>query len=268
MKRKMIKIAVVNQKGGVGKTCTASYLAFALAAKGRKVLAVDLDSSRNLTRMMYPEEHEYTLLNAFDEDCSTQEAIYNVRKNLDILCGDLGFAQAAWISRFKIRDEETGEEFPDPTVLADELKRVEEQYDYCVIDSPPSLGVMMSNTLTAADELVIPCDPDVGSIYGIQDLEGFIDDARINNKSLKIAGILLTRCKNTNQAKAIADIAEQVAEAMGTKVFRAKIRENTTVAEARNSSEFLRDYDARCNGTQDYNTFVNEYWKDLNSRKS
>ncbi len=264
--RKMLKIAIVNQKGGVGKTCTASFLAFALAAKSKKVLAVDLDSSKNLTRMMYPEEPNYTLLNAFDEDCTTEEAVCHIRKNLDILCGDLGFAQAAWIKRFKIKDEETGEEFPDPTVLADELRRVEDKYDYCVIDSPPSLGIMMSNTLTAADEIVIPCDPDVGAIYGIQDLNGFIEQAKVNNSKLKIAGILMTRCKNTNQTRAVTDLAVRIADAIGTKVFRAKIRDNTDVAEARNSSEFLREYDPKCIGTQDYNTFVNGYWKDLNKR--
>lgn len=255
--KRMRVVSIINQKGGVGKTTTAVYLAYALAAAGKKVLALDLDASRNMSiEMRQGEEPEYTCIDAFSGDCDTEDAIYNIGKNLDIMCGSKDLAAAPWTKRFQDGDM---------TVVRDELEQIADNYDFAVVDTPPTLGVLMTNALGASDDIVIPAETDMASVLGISDLKTYIENVKDSvNPGLRIAGILVTRASmNTVMTRTGLEMLEQAAEALGTKVFNTKIHESTYVKEARYSSEFLRSYKKNCKATEDYDSFVAEYLKDL-----
>lgn len=180
-------VAIANQKGGVVKTTSTLNLGTALANAGKRVLMGDLDSQGSLTISTgnEPDEYEFTIcdiLKKKPEDIT--KCIYNISDNLDIIPSiiDLASLEMELMSR-------TAREM----VLARELSKIKDQYDYILIDCPPQLSILTLNALAAADKVIIPCKTDYLSYRGLEQLEGTINDVKeLVNPNISIMGVIAT----------------------------------------------------------------------------
>src|SRR5919199_1122656 len=183
----MRTIAIANQKGGVGKTTTAVNLGAGLAIEGYRVLMIDLDSQCNLTRtFLSPEMIQNTLANVLidkGEQLPFQAAIYETHiDNLDLAASHIRLA----------RLEKSGQ-FDDLFRLKDALNSLSADYDFVLIDCPPSLGIVVTQALLASDYVLIPVAAEYYAFEGTQDLEETIKGVRRSNSGLNILGYVITR---------------------------------------------------------------------------
>lgn len=247
---------VTNQKGGVAKTTTAFNLGIGLYKQGYKVLLIDLDAQTNLAFNAGVNllNIDSTLYDCFKNKADIEDCIINLDKGLDIVIGGIDFAGA---------DREFNQ-LGREKMLSKALKPISKQYDYCVIDTPTTLGVINENSLTFADTIIIPMKAEVYALQGINQLYGFIEDIRENsNPDIKIGGILLTMVnENTNLYKDMRVQIEKVAERIGTKVYKSYIHNATAVGEVAIQRGNLYDLAPRATATKDYIDFVKEVIKD------
>ena len=235
--------AVINQKGGVGKSTTAEALSAGLFLKGFKTLAIDLDAQGNMTYTAKASTEGSTALGVLMGEVKPEAAIQHTDNSGDIIAASKALAGAdAFI-------KETGKEY-----------RLQGIYDYIIIDTPPALGILTINALTACNSVIIPAQADIYSLQGIEQLAETIKPVRkYCNPSLTIAGILLTRYSpRAVLSREVAEIADQLAQRLGTKVFRTTIRENISVKEAQISQTSLFDYAPNSNAAKDYQAFIEE----------
>jgi len=204
-------VAIINQKGGVGKSTTAEALLAGLSLKGYKTLAIDLDAQGNLTYSTGATTEGATALGILTGEVKAKEAIQQTKSG-DIIASNKALAGAdAFIS-------DTGKEYR----LKEALETISGDYDYIIIDTPPALGILTINALTACDSVIIPAQADIYSIQGI----------------------------------------EQLAEKLGTKLFKTTIREAIAVKEAQISQESLYSYAPRAKVAEDYTNFIEELLKE------
>lgn len=242
----MKTICCINQKGGVGKTTIA--LATAQGIGGR-VLFVDLDPQRNASSVLGVSGAEHTSLDVLEGECSMREAITDAG-GIDAVSADSRAANA------DKRIEGVGAEYR----LKEALDSVSGDYDYCIIDTPPALGILAVNALTASDVAVIPAQADIFSLEGIGQLASTIQAVRTySNVTLGVAGIVLTRYNaRTTLSREIRDAAQEAADALETRVFDATIREGIAVKEAQAMREPIFDYAPRAKVTQDFRSYISE----------
>lgn len=243
-------IAIANRKGGVGKSTTAAALVSGLTLKGYRVLAVDLDAQRNLTSTMSARVDSKTALGVLTGDITAKEAIRKTESG-DIIPASKSLSGADAILT------ETGKEYR----LKEALEPVKGLYDYCIIDSPPALGILTVNALTAANSVIIPAQADIYSLEGIEDLQETIQPVRkYCNPTLEIQGILLTRYSPRSiLSRDVTTLAEQLAEQLETSLFKATIREAVAVKEAQISQQNLFTYAPKAKVTEDYKAFIEEF---------
>ena len=252
----MKTIVLTNQKGGVAKTTTAYALAAGLRNKGYRVLIVDADPQSNLTYTAGREENkENTLYEVLKGNCTVHQAMRNtnpIETAMSIL--SVGLAGTA-------ADMELASRTAREYILKEALEKVAGDYDFCVIDTAPTLGLLTLNALTAADRVIIPMNLEVYSLQGMEQLSGFIDNVRkYTNKDLRISGLLITKYnERTNISKALKENVEQAAKVMNTKVFNAKIRESVAVKEAQLLRSDLYTEAPKATATLDYLAFVDEF---------
>lgn len=246
----MIAITCCLEKGGSAKTTTTHAIGAGLARLGNRVLFVDLDPQGNLTQTMLGEEVDITSADVIAEEIGITEAIKKVSDEIDILPANRTNAKL---------ERKIGDEIGREHKLKEALDELED-YDYVVIDTPPALGLLTINALSASDWVVIPAQTDVFALDGIESLGKTIQTVQqYSNPTLKIAGVLLTRYnKRTNLSKLAGARAEELAEEIGTKVFDAKIREGIAVREAQAVGEDLFSYAPRSNPAKDYQQFIEE----------
>lgn len=246
----MRTIAIANRKGGVGKSTTAAALISGLSLKGYRVLAIDLDAQRNLTSTMRARTDGKTALGVLTGDITAKEAI---RRTED---GDIIPASKA-LSGADATISETGKEYR----LKEALEPVEGLYDYCIIDCPPALGILTVNALTACSGVVIPAQADIYSLEGIEDLQETIQPVKkYCNRELRIEGILLTRYNPRSiLSKDVTTLAGQLADKLGTSLYKATIREAVAVKEAQISQQSLFKYAPKAKVTEDYRAFLEEF---------
>ena len=249
----MKTITLTNQKGGVSKSTTAYALAAGLHDKGNTVLIVDTDPQANLSFTAGVDilNIERSLYEVFKGECSISDAAQTIQTGLDIVTAGLKMTAADM-------------EFTDVNrafLLREALEAVKTAYDYCIIDTPPTLGVLVMNALTAADEIIIPINADVYSLQGIAQLKQFIDNVRkYCNKDLEITGILLTKYnERTNITKVLTDAVQGAADRLETKVFKTRIRESVAIKESQLAKGDIFDEAPRAAATQDYKAFIDEY---------
>ena len=249
----MKTIALSNQKGGVAKTTTTAALASGLSSRGFRVLAVDLDPQSNLGFSSGADllSGNASLYDVFKETAELTDAIQHL-EDYDIVVGGLSLAGA------DMDFTATGREY----LLKEALDSVSDDYDFCLLDCPPTLGILTVNALTAADSLIIPITADAYSIQGLSQLKKLIDRViKYSNRQLKIEGLLITRYDKTNITKALTDQINQTAEQLGTKVFAQPIRNSVAVRESQLLKSNLFAEAPRANATKDYTAFIEEMLK-------
>ena len=251
----MKTITLSNQKGGVAKTTTTGALASGLSQRGYKVLAVDTDPQCNLSLSSGVDilSMDQTLYDVFKGTADLQDTIQKTDLGYDLSTGGLNLAVA------DMEFTQTGREF----MLREALDSVKADYDFCIIDTPPTIGILTVNALTASDSVVIPLTADLYSIQGLSQLNGMIERVRkYSNKDLKIAGLLITRHdERTNISKALQDQITRTAEKLGTKVFKQPIRNSVAVRESQVMKSDIFTEAPKANATKDYTAFIDELLK-------
>lgn len=246
-------IAIANQKGGIGKTTTATSIAGILAERGYKTLLIDCDVQGNSTDTFRAKSDGVaTLYDVMLEDSkplTLNETIQHTEMG-DIVASDPLLAEA------------------DPKLSIKGVKGLLklknaidslEGFDYVIIDTHPAIDFMLRNVLAAADEVIIPVAPGRYSFQGLKPLIEAIDDATALNPKLKIAGFLRTNFKDTNVSKDTSGALEELEGIFDIHVFKTIIRQCTKVIEAQSARMTLIKYDKRCSTEHDYEDFVEEY---------
>lgn len=245
-------LAVINQKGGVGKSTTAAAIAAGLLLKGYKTLAIDLDAQGNLTYNYAADSNKATALGLLTGEVDADSAIQHTPSG-DIIPASKALAGAdAFIA-------DTGKEYR----LKEAIEPIKPLYDYIIVDTPPALGILTINALTAADGIIIPAQADIYSLQGIEQLNETIKPVKkYCNPQLKIEGILLTRYNARSiLSREVAELAEQLAAKLKTKLFTTRIREAIAVKEAQISQQSLYSYAPKSNAAKDYLCFIDELLK-------
>jgi len=244
----METISITNQKGGTGKSTTALALGAALQKKGHKVLFIDLDAQGNLTYALGATG--LNTLNAME--------LLEGRAQAGKIQGDIIASTPELAAAEKVLNK-TGKEYK----LKEALQSIKPLYDYIIIDTPPSMGILTINALTASDSVIIPAQADIFSLQGITQIKETIDAVReYCNKALKVKGIVLTRFNGRAIiSKDLADVLKAEADKLGTKLFNTKIRECTALKEAQASQQDIFTYAPASNGASDYMQLTKEVLK-------
>lgn len=243
-------IALTNQKGGVGKTTTCCAICGGLASLGKKVLAIDLDPQGNLSFSLGAEaEDVYTMYDVFKGNCDISDAIQH-GEVCDVITSNI------LLSGVELELTGVGREY----ILREQLESVLEEYDYIILDTPPALSVLTINAYTAADELVIPMLCEILSLQGIAQLKQTIFAVqRYYNKELTVGGILLNKYNpRLTLTKDVEDLAQVIADQLGTKIFKTRISTSVCIAEAPAHGESVITYSPKSKAAQEYMAFVTE----------
>jgi chromosome partitioning protein len=248
-------IAVLNQKGGVGKTTSAVNTAAALAAAGRRVVVIDFDPQAHMTIHLgvEPTAVQKGAYEVLTESAGFEESLMLVRPNLWLLGANINLVGA---------ETELVNVVGREIILRDAMRSCQDKFDFCLIDCAPSLGLLSLNALAAAGEVLIPLQPHFLALQGVGKLLQTVDlvNKRINPQ-LKVTGVLLcmhdTRASLSNEVR--ADIEGFLDSARGTNsawdgavILPAFIRRNIKLAEAPSYGQTIFEYDPACNGAEDY----------------
>lgn len=237
-------------KGGSMKTTSCQVIAELLGKSGKKVLCIDTDPQGNLTTvsgidLLSVQDHNlYTLLKGYSklDDCIVKSKYY------DVLPSSLLMASA------DTEFNQQGREY----FLKEKIEGI--NYDYVLIDCPPSLSLITIQALTASNSVIIPTEPSYLAMVGFNQLFTTISTVRkYSNKELDILGILVAKySERTNLNKVILESLEEMASSFDTKVFNTKIRETIKVREAQSQQVPLIEWAHNCSAVQDYSTLIEE----------
>jgi len=250
-------IAVATQTGGVGKTTTTANLGAALALRGRRVLLVDLDPQGNLTSAFGLEKDVQQTVAESLLDRRVPLPVVSVAngsaggheniQKLSVVPASVGLASAEAQLMNKLGRE---------LRLRDQLLSVDEHYDYVMIDTPPSLGVLTINALVAATKVIIPTEARFFSLQGLQMLEESIDEILYLNPRLEVLGILLS--KMDRRLKEERQVAEYLRQRWGVRVFMTEVGTNSKILEAGSAGTSVFHYSGAERAVETYLALADE----------
>jgi len=246
-------ISVVNQKGGVGKTTTAYNTGAYFFLTGKKVLFIDLDPQGNLSYTLNSKKMDKSIYEVLTRTSLIEAAIQKTEMG-DLVPSSMSLA---------LVDIHLSKEIGKEQRLREALEPIKDNYDYIVIDTPPALGTLSVNALTASTGVIITAQADIYSLQGISQLYETIEAIKeYCNPKLEIYGILLTRYSNRSVlSREVAETLEKTAKNINTRLFNTKIRENISLKEAQAKQKDIFTYDNKSNGAKDYQEFIKELIK-------
>ena len=245
-------IAIANQKGGVGKTTTSINLASGLAYLGKKVLLVDFDPQGNATQGVgaNKDKIKYSTYDILLSEVTCQEAIKSLKlPPLDVIPATIDLAGAD----LEMAEFQMGRE----KLLKNKLSAVKDNYDFIIIDCPPSLGLLNTNALTAADSVIIPVQCEYYALEGLTQLLSTIRLVqRLFNERLIIEGVLLTMFDA--RTKLSLEVQQEVRRYFKERVYTSYIPRNVKLSEAPSNGESIFEYDVRSEGAKAYAALAKE----------
>ena len=252
----MKRIAVINQKGGVGKTTTTVNLGAALAYHGRPTLLLDLDPQANMTVHVdkRPDMESGTLTHLLTEDKPLNDLIQaTTLEGLSVIPSDTSLAGVEQVLANRIGRE---------TILRQALEqaKADDRFDFVVFDCPPSLGVLSANALVAADYVVVPMQAEYLSLQGMAKLLEVIDLVQKQlNPDLQIACVL--PCMLDSRTNLSAEVLQEIQDHFGDLLTKSRIRNNVKLAEAPSFGRTIFEHAPDSNGAKDYAAFALEFLK-------
>ena len=238
-------IAIANQKGGVGKTTTSINLSSCIAAKGKKVLVVDIDPQGNTTSGYGIEKNDLdnTIYELMLGDCSIEDCIIkDVIENISILPSNVNLA-AAEIELIGVDKKEY--------ILKNEIDWVKDRYDYIIIDCPPSLSLLTVNAMTTADSVLVPIQCEYYALEGLSQLIHTVNLVKERlNPNLEMEGVVFTMYDSRTNLS--AQVVENVKSHLNQKVYRTVIPRNIRLAEAPSYGQPINIYDPKSAGAEAY----------------
>ena len=247
-------IAIANQKGGVGKTTTAINLSATLAEAGQKVLAVDFDPQGNETSGLGLEKEnlEQTVYELLIGDCKLSDCLVKeVQPNLDVIPSNVNLAGAE-IELLEMADKEK--------ILRGFLRRIKKNYDFIIIDCPPSLSLLTINALVAADTVLVPIQCEYYALEGLNQVMKTIQLVKKGlNPKLEMEGVVFTMYDSRSNLS--NEVVQSVRESLNENIYNTMIHRNVRLAEAHSYGMPSTLYETRSVGAEDYRMLAAEVIK-------
>lgn len=248
-------IAIANQKGGVGKTTTSINLAAGMAYLNKRVLLIDLDPQGNATQGSgtHRDQIEYSTYDLLLSDKTVDEVKIPLKlPPMDIIPSTIDLAGA----EIELSTIETQRE----QQLRKKLDQVRDEYDYIIIDCPPSLGLLNTNALSAADSVIVPVQCEYYALEGLTQILSTIRKVQVRwNPQLRIEGVLLTMFDVRNNLS--LEVQQEVRKYLKEKVYKTSIPRNVKLSEAPSSGKSIFEYDISASGAKAYAALAKEVIK-------
>jgi chromosome partitioning protein len=242
-------ISISNHKGGVGKTTSTINIGAGLHKLGKKVLLIDLDPQANLSQSLGLIEPDVNIYGALRGDYPLKPI--EIFKNLEVIPSTLDLSGAE-----VEMSGEAGREY----ILKELIEPLRESYDYILIDSPPSLGLLTLNSFVASDEIFIPLQAQYLALQGLSKLVEVVDKIKKRlNKDLKIGGVFITQYDSRKVLN--RDVVATIEAHFKDEVFKTKIRDNIALAEAPSQGLDIFRYNSKSYGAEDYLSLSKEILK-------
>ena len=260
----METIAIINQKGGVGKSTTAAAIGTGLILKGYRVLFIDLDAQGNISHTLRAAPNSSGIMAMLQEPEIVRQTIEElptaaITGNRERKGAAAVYSIIASSNKLAAADtllDSVGKEYR----LKEALELIEPLYDYVIIDTPPALGILTVNALTAATAAIVPAQADIYSLQGIAQLSSTITTIKkYCNPELEILGIVLTRYNSRAIiSRELAELISSTAAKLNTKAYSTKIRECTAIKESQAVRECIYTYAPKSNAAADYSALLSE----------